>query len=189
MIVHKYLFVINKGKITVLNYDEYTGKLNYETNKGEKTFLIEEDFWNWWVRATSFTVQQDKVDFCFIYDMLHPIMNHEFEVVPESSWEYSQLEGCFEELEDYYKIILKGPDDQWQTEIINSDNTSTNGKEGVFYTTLQTPPSSITKIEEVEEIVLEEEIALEEEIEDMEISPLARLFIEKLQKEKEERIL
>ena len=110
-------------------------------------------------------------------------MNHEFEVIPESSWKYSQLEGCFEELEDYYKIILKDENDQWQTEIINSDSTPTNGETGISYTTLQIPPSSITKIEKVEEITLEEKI------EDMEISPLARLFIEKLQQEKEGRIL
>ncbi|MDO5517063.1 MAG: hypothetical protein Q4F66_05870 [Clostridium sp.] len=179
--IHKYLFFINQNKVSVLSCDEHLNKLSYETNKGEKSFLIEDDFWSWWIRTASFSSSQDKVDFCFIYDAFHNIMVHGFECVEESSWKYSQIETFFTTMTDYSKVKIKDEQGKWEKHIDQGNLEFTNNEADIFYTTLLGKPkdTEMTRKEEV--------IKVEEDVEEIQTSPLARLFLEQMQQERYER--
>lgn len=77
--MYRYLFFLEQGKISVIHYDmQNKRKLDYEKNKGEKTFPIPNDFWLWWKEAASYS-DGEAVDFCFIYDTKeYDILRDEF---------------------------------------------------------------------------------------------------------------
>lgn len=175
--VHKYLFVVHKEKVSVLSYNEQLNQLRFEKNKGEKTFPVEEKFWEWWIRTASFDFEQDKVDFCFLYDIPSDIMDNEFEYVEKSTWTYNQIKLFFEKMTTYEKVKIRNLNSDWESEVLIDQSNQKEGKEILFYTTLE------DNFEE-DSCNNEESINEKEDINKEELSPLARLFIEQMEQER-----
>lgn len=171
--VHKYLFIIEQGKISVVGYDNQSKTFSYETNKGEKEFAIQADFWDWWIKAASFVATKDQVDFCFIYDQKPSIVSHSFERVEKSSWKLYQIENFFKETQIYSKVLLKGEKEEWERKIDLGNIEFSSNLEYVFYTTLDLMKEDTDKAKNEYDSSMEED----------KITPLAQYFIGLMEQE------
>lgn len=69
--------------------------LEYEKRRGETSFLLEDDFWEWWKHAISFT-EEDWLDSCFLYDREYSALEAELclgeeEITPMAAYFRNQM--------------------------------------------------------------------------------------------------
>lgn len=107
--VHKFLFYIENGNITVIRYIEAKSekKLEFLPKEGSRNFPIEEDFWEWWMDAVGYSCKkEDQVDFCFLYDNKCSLIQHDFPEVEKSVWNQEKIEVFLKKLIPSEKVQL-----------------------------------------------------------------------------------
>lgn len=139
VMVQQYLFFLHNDMISVVHLD-HAKKFFYEKKMGETIFPIENDFWDWWKYAVSFT-KEDVVDFCFLYDKNYDIiLKSEFLKkllhVEQSIWDMWLIELFFKVMTGYTKISVYGKNDQVYK--IYKDNLEFGDNlERIFYTNIE----------------------------------------------------
>lgn len=188
MTVHKCLFLIENNCMTVFNNNnDDMQDLEVLTDCGEKTFPVKEDFWSWWKSAASFNEKEDLVDFTFLYDCYNPLIAHSLPENESSCWSFAKIADFIKykvEYTDLDLVVNSGRDD----EQIISFNRSRGQK-------LPKKLFLDRQISNAEKIIADDKAPIqlsevqcavtEENTEDC--SPFARYFIEKLEKEQQER--
>lgn len=172
--MYQYLFFLNNEKITVIEYDrEREKKFKYLSNKGEKTFFITDEFWEWWSNAVSY-VEGQSVDFCFIYDKVYDISNDEFvrrlPKVQESCWTRLAIKNFLTTMLGYDDIILRDSCGH-ELHVRKSEYRHLDSSQKMFYTNM--------------EYTQEDMSIAEKRIKEGEISPLAEYWRELLLSENE----
>lgn len=132
---HRYLFFLEKGKAIVARYEKDIDEmLQCVSNKGEKSFIISDDFWIWWEQVTSYT-KEEQVDLCFIYDQDYEILHKDFNQVRYSEWNESLIETFFAQMTNYSNIKLIS-EKSGELRIENHKRNYTDESEMLFKTNL-----------------------------------------------------
>ncbi len=107
-----YLFFADQGMVTILSMS-FKGRrefyMEFLKRLGENTFPIPENFWDWWKKSVSYTIE-DTVDFCFIYDEEYPFLKDSFieqaDKPEQTIWDMDYLTSFFKEFSGYSNVCL-----------------------------------------------------------------------------------
>ncbi len=173
-----YLFFAEKDELTILSI-KFKGDQEFQMEflkyLGEKTFPLPMNFWDWWKKAVSYTLD-DCVDFCFVCDKEYEFTKDEFlskvEKPEETNWDLDILKSFFHEYTSYQKIGLQGEDGD-EIELCLPEKSSAD-KKGKFFTslcgiaeeyavTLEEEPAEVTEVEAENSVSASEHLAQERE--------------------------
>lgn len=130
-----YLFFAEKDELTILGMKlkgDTEFQLEFLKYLGEKTYPIPMNFWEWWKKAVSYTLD-DCMDFCFVCDKEYEFMKDEFlckvQTPEETSWSPDHLEDFFQAYTSYYRVELKGQDgDEVELRLQGKESAGMRGK-------------------------------------------------------------
>ena len=139
--IKKYLLFAEKENITVLSVSakgDQELQLEFLKSLGEKTFPLDEKFWDWWKRTVSYT-SEDIVDFCVVKDEMYEVLNDAFfkgiSRPERSGWCLAVLQVVFEQMLPYSEVVLKNESGEERTLCFMKKDANIKG--GIFYTDLK----------------------------------------------------
>lgn len=188
MAVHKYLFLIENNFMTVFNNNnDDMQNLDILTDCGEKTFPIKEDFWSWWKNAASFNEKEDSADFAFLYDCYNPVIAHTLPERESSCWSFARIADFIKAKVEYTALELVINSGEADERIIAFNRT--RGKKLPKKLFLDRHIGDIEKIiaDDTAPVQLSEEQCAVAAEDKGDYSPFVRYFVEKLEKEEQER--
>ncbi|OSA92133.1 UNVERIFIED_ORG: hypothetical protein B2H95_05675 [Clostridium botulinum] len=104
-VTHKVLFYINKNIINL--YTIRDNKFEVMLKGGEEEILFDNEFWNWFKSAISYSKETDLIDYCIITDNSVNILPCDFNVVKKSSWKEYEIKKFYDENIINSNVIIK----------------------------------------------------------------------------------